>query len=136
MSRTYWEQTGEVYNGKEKERMSKRSGPKVDLRLNLSPPVAHNHPREPHQRSSGRSVSPVLDSPPTSCLSLECNGTGSRNSVSSPEATSMLLVGCPRCLMYVMLSEDDPKCPKCRSTVLLDFLHEANGGAGGSRKRS
>ncbi|CBI30362.3 unnamed protein product, partial [Vitis vinifera] len=28
----------------------------------------------------------------------------------------MVLVGCPRCLMYVMLSEDDPKCPKCKST--------------------
>ncbi|CAI0391374.1 unnamed protein product [Linum tenue] len=38
----------------------------------------------------------------------------------------MVLVGCPRCLMYVMLSEDDPKCPKCKSTVLLDFLHDNN----------
>ena len=33
---------------------------------------------------------------------------------------SMKLVGCPRCLMYVMLSEEvDPKCPKCKSKVLL-----------------
>ncbi|CAN1306487.1 Protein GL2-INTERACTING REPRESSOR 1 [Linum perenne] len=38
----------------------------------------------------------------------------------------MVLVGCPRCLMYVMLSEDDPKCPKCKSTVLLDFHYELN----------
>ncbi|CAN0847314.1 Protein GL2-INTERACTING REPRESSOR 1 [Linum grandiflorum] len=37
----------------------------------------------------------------------------------------MVLVGCPRCLMYVMLSEDDPRCPKCKSTVLLDFLHDS-----------
>nr|ABK95397.1 unknown [Populus trichocarpa] len=36
----------------------------------------------------------------------------------------MVLVGCPRCLMYVMLSENDPKCPKCKSTWLLDFLHD------------
>ncbi|URE36453.1 hypothetical protein MUK42_17447 [Musa troglodytarum] len=35
----------------------------------------------------------------------------------------MVLAGCPRCLMYVMLSEEDPKCPKCNSTVLLDFHH-------------
>ncbi|WJX68995.1 Protein gir2 [Trifolium repens] len=41
------------------------------------------------------------------------------------ETTSMILLGCLRCLMYVMLSEadPDPKCPKCKSTVLLDFLN-------------
>ncbi|KAL8483513.1 hypothetical protein ACS0TY_026270 [Phlomoides rotata] len=39
------------------------------------------------------------------------------------ESRSMMLVGCPRCLMYVMLFEEDPRCPKCKSTVLLDFLH-------------
>jgi hypothetical protein len=33
----------------------------------------------------------------------------------------MILAGCPRCMMYVMLSREDPKCPKCHSTVLLDF---------------
>ncbi|RWW24338.1 hypothetical protein BHE74_00021675 [Ensete ventricosum] len=36
----------------------------------------------------------------------------------------MVLAGCPRCLMYVMLPEDDPKCPKCKSAVLLDFFHD------------
>ncbi|KAK4749268.1 hypothetical protein SAY87_026717 [Trapa incisa] len=113
--------------------MSKRSGPKLDLKLNLSPPVAQNHPREPPNWSPGRSGSSALESPISSCLSSEANGTDRRNSISSPEATSMLLVGCPRCLMYVMLSEDEPKCPKCKSTVLLDFLQEANGSR---RKRS
>lgn len=39
------------------------------------------------------------------------------------ETKAMLLVGCTRCLMYVMLPEIDPKCPKCKSTVLLDFLN-------------
>jgi len=33
----------------------------------------------------------------------------------------MVLAGCPRCMMYVMLSREDPRCPKCHSTVLLDF---------------
>ncbi|XP_057451065.1 protein GL2-INTERACTING REPRESSOR 1-like [Lotus japonicus] len=46
--------------------------------------------------------------------------------VSSSEAAevtkAMLLVGCPRCFMYVMSSEIDPRCPKCKSTVLLDLL--------------
>ncbi|KAK2380059.1 protein GL2-INTERACTING REPRESSOR [Trifolium repens] len=39
------------------------------------------------------------------------------------ETKAMLLVGCTRCLMYVMLPEVDPKCPKCKSTMLLDFLN-------------
>ncbi|GMH07341.1 hypothetical protein Nepgr_009181 [Nepenthes gracilis] len=80
----------------------------LDLKLNLSPP-----------RASGQVTSPEA-SPPRSCLSSE----DSLKYSSSPESSSMVLVGCPRCLMYVMLSESDPKCPKCKSTVLLDFLRE------------
>ncbi|XP_058742673.1 protein GL2-INTERACTING REPRESSOR 1-like [Vicia villosa] len=92
--------------------MSRRngSGPKLDLKLNLSPPRVE---RRRMESSPTRSASV---SPPSSCVSSE-------NGPNSPEATSMLLVGCPRCLMYVMLSENDPKCPKCESTVLLDFLN-------------
>ncbi|XVE96330.1 hypothetical protein REPUB_Repub02eG0212300 [Reevesia pubescens] len=102
--------------------MSRRNGPKLELKLNLSPP-RHNPLVESPRRSA--TVSPT--SPPSSCVSSEMNQDVDTNNVrysSSPEATSMVLVGCPRCLMYVMLSEDDPKCPKCKSTVLLDFLHD------------
>ncbi|XP_058776711.1 protein GL2-INTERACTING REPRESSOR 2-like [Vicia villosa] len=34
----------------------------------------------------------------------------------------MVLVGCPKCYMYVMSSEDEPKCPKCKTTVFLDLF--------------
>ncbi|KAG0478670.1 hypothetical protein HPP92_013389 [Vanilla planifolia] len=44
----------------------------------------------------------------------------------SPEAKSMVLAGCPRCLIYVMLSEEEPKCLRCKSAVLLDF-HNGSG---------
>ncbi|GFP82699.1 hypothetical protein PHJA_000413000 [Phtheirospermum japonicum] len=84
--------------------MSRRNGPKLDLKLNLSPPRAAGHRPESPTRSI--TVSPT--SPPSS------------------EATSMMLVGCPRCLMYVMLAEEDPRCPKCKSTVLLDVIHDDN----------
>ena len=59
-----------------------------------------------------------LGSPPTSCVSSE----------NSPEASkAMVLAGCPRCLMYVMLSEDEePKCPKCNNAVILDFGRDKN----------
>ncbi|KAK4272698.1 hypothetical protein QN277_021216 [Acacia crassicarpa] len=104
--------------------MSRRNGgrPKLDLKLNLSPPRADRRLESPI-----RSATASPSSPPSSCVSSELNQeeNGQRYS-NSPEATSMVLVGCPRCLMYVMLCEDDPKCPKCKSTVLLDFLHDPN----------
>lgn len=112
-------------------------GPRLDLKLNLSPPArsrvlpavnpsanlaANSSPRRSSTSSSGAS------SPPSSCVSSESDRDG------SPGPTSMVLVGCPRCLMYVMLSEDDPKCPKCKSTVLLDFLNDpATYGYGGKK---
>ncbi|XP_010683626.2 protein GL2-INTERACTING REPRESSOR 1 [Beta vulgaris subsp. vulgaris] len=104
----------EDHNKLSDETMSKRNNnmPKLDLKLNLSPPSSRMRRAESPSRSA--SVSP-----PSSCVSSEI-------SMNSPETTSMVLVGCPRCLMYVMLSEEDPKCPKCKSTVLLDFMHDNN----------
>ncbi|CAL0310539.1 unnamed protein product [Lupinus luteus] len=103
-----------------------RSHPKLDLKLNLSlsPPRANHH--RGFESSSTRTVTLSPTSPPSSCVSSEDNNNNNNNNkyCNSPEATSMVLVGCPRCLMYVMLSEEDPKCPKCKSTVLLDFLHD------------
>ncbi|MFQ6623164.1 hypothetical protein Gotur_001528 [Gossypium turneri] len=103
----------------------RRNGPKLELKLNLSPP--RRNPRMEPSPSRSATVSPT--SPPSSCVSSEMNhDVEEMMMMSSPEttttATSMVLVGCPRCLMYVMLSEDEPKCPKCKSTVLLDFLHD------------
>ncbi|GMI97275.1 hypothetical protein like AT3G11600 [Hibiscus trionum] len=104
--------------------MSRRaSSPKLELTLNLSPP------REATQQvgSPNTSVSSWEMSPESSCVSSEPEDTTTiAQYPSSLEATSMVLVGCPRCLMYVMLSEVDPKCPRCKSTVLLDFLNEDN----------
>ncbi|KAJ4705360.1 E3 ubiquitin-protein ligase [Melia azedarach] len=102
--------------------MSRRNGkaPKLELKLNLSPPRGNQTMESPTRSAT---VSPT--SPPSSCVSSE-NQDDTLQYSNSPEATSMVLVGCPRCLMYVMLSEDDPKCPKCKSTVLLDFLHDNN----------
>ncbi|KAH6836796.1 E3 ubiquitin-protein ligase [Perilla frutescens var. hirtella] len=90
--------------------------PRLELKLNLSPP------REHRQVSTKGAISSREISPRSSCVSRETSPDGTLPSP-SPEGISMMLVGCPRCLMYVMLFEEDPKCPKCKSTVLLDFLH-------------
>ncbi|XP_010497482.1 PREDICTED: uncharacterized protein LOC104774622 [Camelina sativa] len=99
--------------------MSRRNknGPKIELRLNLSPPSS-----QASQMSLVRSPTRSNSTSPSSCVSSETNQEDEIDTTT----TSMVLVGCPRCLMYVMLSEDDPKCPKCKSTVLLDFLHHQN----------
>ncbi|KAK4478776.1 hypothetical protein RD792_014275 [Penstemon davidsonii] len=103
--------------------MSRRNGPKLDLKLNLSPPRVN----QPRVESPTRSLTVSPTSPPSSCVSSELNQQEeSLRYSTSPEATSMMLVGCPRCLMYVMLSEEDPRCPKCKSTVLLDFVNDKN----------
>jgi hypothetical protein len=100
----------------------------LDLKLHLSPPAAAAAASSDEEWSSSSS-SP----PPSSCLSSsegereprpQIHGHGLQWS-DSPEATPMVLAACPRCLMYVMLSEADPRCPRCRSPVLLDFLHHA-----------
>ncbi|GFZ08904.1 hypothetical protein Acr_20g0007120 [Actinidia rufa] len=108
--------------------MSRRSSPQLDLKLNLSPPRANPRAESPTRLAA---VSPI--SPPSSCVSSELNPDETLRYSNSPEATSMMLVGCPRCLMYVMLAEEDPRCPKCKSTVLLDVFHE-NTATGKTRK--
>lgn len=93
------------------------NSPNLELSLNLSPP---------RSSSLGAVVESPLShsSPCLSCGLKEATKTNSFGYSSSLESTSTLLVlaGCPRCLMYVMLSEVNPKCPRCKSTVLLDFL--------------
>jgi hypothetical protein len=83
------------------------------LDLNLSPPPP---PAAADEESS-----------PSSCLSSEGEREEGLQWSDSPEATSMVLAACPRCLMYVMLSETVPRCPRCLNPVLLDFLHHGAG---------
>ncbi|KAJ6739458.1 hypothetical protein OIU74_004266 [Salix koriyanagi] len=97
--------------------------PMLDLELNLSP--ARPNPQVQSPKASISSSSSEILSAESSCVSsvpadMPVNYPG--NIVTAP----MLVAGCPRCLMYVMLSEVDPKCPKCKSTALLDFLREEN----------
>ncbi|KAJ9178676.1 hypothetical protein P3X46_010541 [Hevea brasiliensis] len=89
------------------------NSPKLDLKLNLSPPSANSDAAE-----SGTSSSEM--SPKSSCVSLESVPEMS-NYASSLETSSMMLVDCPRCLMYVMLLDVNPKCPSARAQSCLMF---------------
>ena len=119
---------------------------KLELKLN-HPPTPPDSPEEalpesPTSSSATSSSSSAGDSSSSdmsidgSCVSSEADEQGDETTaMSGPESgqggrrgsagmSPMVLVGCPRCLMYVMLSDANPKCPKCKSTVLLDFLND------------
>ncbi|KAG5052484.1 hypothetical protein AAZX31_02G186400 [Glycine max] len=104
------------------------SGLKLDLNLNLPPPTIVNQGLE----SSARSAIVSLTSSSYSCLSTELNQDDNNNNNNNhgysniSEAISIVLVGCPHCLMYVMINEGDLKCPKCKSSTLIHFLNENN----------
>ncbi|CAL0333956.1 unnamed protein product [Lupinus luteus] len=101
--------------------MSKRTrSPRLELRLNLSPPRTPTSSSISANLSSDFSISSSLS--PSSVSTHSSEGSSCLSS-EAEETRTMLLVGCPRCLMYVMLYDVDPKCPKCKSTVLLDFLN-------------
>ncbi|KAG8043971.1 hypothetical protein GUJ93_ZPchr0458g22762 [Zizania palustris] len=75
----------------------------------------------------------TVESPASSCVSSDAEEEEAEAAVAKP----MVVAGCPQCLMYVMLSEEQqqqPKCPRCKSPVLLHFLHGAGAGAGASNK--
>jgi uncharacterized paraquat-inducible protein A len=72
----------------------------------------------------------TAESPTSSCVSSDTEEEVA--AVAKP----MVVVGCPQCLMYVMLSgaEEQPRCPRCKSPVLLHFLRGAAADANTNRQ--
>ncbi|GAY59850.1 hypothetical protein CUMW_197630, partial [Citrus unshiu] len=64
-----------------------------------------------------------------SCMSLDLNVSAQEDQESTnprhANLPSLILMGCTHCYIYVMVSEADPKCPKCSSSVLLDMFRES-----------
>lgn len=81
---------------------------------------------EQGKRSTMAGGGSAAESPASSCVSSDAED----EVVVAPKP--MVVVGCPQCLMYVMLSgeEQQPKCPRCKSPVLLHFLRAGHGGGG------
>uniref|UniRef100_A0ACD5ZBK6 Uncharacterized protein n=1 Tax=Avena sativa TaxID=4498 RepID=A0ACD5ZBK6_AVESA len=108
--------------------MSRANGARrLDLKLHLSLPARGGSSNSASRRMLQAAPADDEDeSSPSSCVSSEGEqqhgGGGALQWSDSPEATSMVLAACPRCFLYVMLAEADPRCPRCRSPVILDFL--------------
>ena len=76
----------------------------------------------------------TVESPTSSCVSSD-----TEVEEAATVAKPMVVVGCPQCLMYVMLSEaaeEQPRCPRCKSPVLLRFLHGAAADVSTNRQAS
>ena len=68
--------------------------------------------------------SPMSGAAESSSPASSCVSSDAEDELVVQAAKPMVVVGCPQCLMYVMLSgeEAQPKCPRCKSPVLLHFL--------------
>ncbi|KAI3888963.1 hypothetical protein MKX03_033628 [Papaver bracteatum] len=95
---------------------------KLDLKLNLSVVEQLNITTTTHSSTSSNSY-----------VSLENKRQGNDNSGNSEETTTvlsnMVLVGCPKCLLYVMLAKDNLRCPLCKTSdfvYILDYNTKNN----------
>ncbi|TKY48671.1 hypothetical protein E2542_SST26093 [Spatholobus suberectus] len=108
--------------------MSKRKNPGLELRPPSRQAAQSSSGEQPEfsSSSSSSSVSYSSKMPNEGTCVFPPDAEDNVERANAPETKAMPLVGCPRCFMYVMLSEVDPKCPKCKSTVFLEFFKDEN----------
>ncbi|KAK6929044.1 hypothetical protein RJ641_005249 [Dillenia turbinata] len=87
----------------------------LDLSLNLTPPGA-----KPNNECKGKSSS--LSSTKHSSVSSASNGIEKFYNIDANKVPTLVVMGCSRCLMYVMAVDKDPRCPRCKKDGLLDFF--------------
>lgn len=87
------------------------------LDLKLSPPGVY---------SRGKSSNDSKSSSPRSqdsCISAEVeSNVNSENNNLRLESSPLIVMGCTFCLLYVMVTDADPRCPKCKNPGLLDVF--------------
>ncbi|XP_066357248.1 protein GL2-INTERACTING REPRESSOR 1-like [Miscanthus floridulus] len=95
---------------------------RLELQLNLSPPVGMEVDGGVHDDSDSSS--------PSSCVSSD--GRSSSGGGSPGGKSPMVIGACTRCLMYCMVAKKDyPTCINCKQPCLVDLLHGEAGGRGG-----
>lgn len=89
-------------------------------RLGLHLTVDLNSP--PQQDPVPITVSPESDKRPSGLDGLVGPAASKVEKAIALDTSEMITVGCAKCLMFVMLSRTDPRCPNCGSCAALDFL--------------
>ncbi|KAK8531712.1 hypothetical protein V6N12_053175 [Hibiscus sabdariffa] len=95
----------------------------MDLNLQMNPPELYPEDcLSSNQCPENSSVSVST----ASCMPLnnyDSSGEEVEFSNATLEEPSLVVMGCSNCLMYVMVSEIEPRCPRCRTSVLIDIFH-------------
>ncbi|CAD6259612.1 unnamed protein product [Miscanthus lutarioriparius] len=69
--------------------------------------------------AAGRTTaSPATSSTSSASTTSSCSSAGKRNRSPQPDTTpAMRAAACPSCLTYVLIAEEDPRCPRCSARV-------------------
>ncbi|TYK11779.1 uncharacterized protein E5676_scaffold304G001060 [Cucumis melo var. makuwa] len=84
------------------------------LDLKLSPPGVYSRGKSSNE---SKSSSP---SSQDSCISAEVESNLNSEDNLRVESSPLIVMGCTFCLLYVMVTDADPRCPKCKRSGLLD----------------
>ncbi|KAF5729397.1 hypothetical protein HS088_TW21G01562 [Tripterygium wilfordii] len=86
----------------------------LDFTLALPAPVMRLQDKSPNRSNASWSSCQQLT------LSLDKEGFETSCCIAQHGFPSLILMGCTHCYLYVMVSEMEPKCPNCQSSMLLD----------------
>ncbi|XVE90895.1 hypothetical protein DITRI_Ditri20bG0112900 [Diplodiscus trichospermus] len=106
----------EMEDGEEEKRR------RLDLNLRLTPlGLDQKDNLSSNQNSEISSTS--------SCKTLNLDSSSEEVELSKTkfEGPSLILMGCCRCLIYVMVSEINPRCPSCHTSILIDIFRNSSG---------
>ncbi|XP_022939376.1 uncharacterized protein LOC111445310 isoform X4 [Cucurbita moschata] len=86
------------------------------LDLKLSPPGVYLRGKSSNE---SKSSSPKSQD---SCVSAEVESNVNLENNLEVEGSPLIVMGCTFCLLYVMVTDDDPRCPICKNSGLLDIF--------------
>ncbi|KAF8005651.1 hypothetical protein BT93_K0055 [Corymbia citriodora subsp. variegata] len=119
--------TGETCHEESRRQRAKPTVSNVDLTLKLSPPGSVVQEDQSLHAPSVQLEEPSPISSQHSCMSLDLNLNGvfdiDRDQLEGP---SLVLMGCRDCHLYVMVSEINPSCPRCKSCEFLLDVFRGN----------
>ncbi|GAV81597.1 hypothetical protein CFOL_v3_25051 [Cephalotus follicularis] len=90
----------------------------LDLNLKLSTPTVYYE----DETSNRSDISTPLSQ--QSCMSSDLSSNKNLEDTNKVQVSSLILMGCSQCIIYVMVPEADPICPKCNSSILIDIFRD------------
>ncbi|KAK1273679.1 hypothetical protein QJS04_geneDACA010808 [Acorus gramineus] len=105
-------------------KIKRRYIPELLKSIKRSPLSSAEVPPEKRDMYSSHSSSTSLASSTGSTITLDSSHGHDEGESGGSEENQLLLRGCTRCLIYVMVHRDNQRCPLCRSSELLNLFHD------------